>query len=127
MDHCPEIDPAQAKQLHDEKKALFVDIRDPLSYERAHIPGALPINDENIEAFIGQGAKERPVIVCCSHGNSSRGATLFLLEKGFREVYSLNGGFEEWKLLYPELKETGPCPSDTGSCNRNPNPIPSTT
>lgn len=115
MQSCPEVAPTKAKQLYDEKKVIFLDIRDSRSYEAAHIPGALLLHDENIEAFIGRTSKERPLIVCCYHGNSSRGATLFLLEKGFREVYSLNGGFEEWKLLYPELKETGPCPPDTGS------------
>jgi len=104
MEEIPEIDPIRAKEMHEAKQALFVDIRDPLSYERAHIPGALPLNDENLKDFLSQTQKDRPVVVCCYHGNSSRGATAFLLQQGFQEVYSLQGGFEEWRTRYPEAK-----------------------
>ena len=104
MQEPPEIDLVRAKEFFDAKQATFVDIRDPTSYERSHIPGALPLNDANLEAFIAQTQKDRPVVVCCYHGNSSRGATAFLLQQGFREVYSLQGGFEEWRARYPEVK-----------------------
>jgi thiosulfate sulfurtransferase len=43
-----------------------------------------------------------PVVVCCYHGNSSQSAAQFLVEQGFTEVYSLNGGFEQWKVSYPQ-------------------------
>ncbi|MFO1520013.1 MAG: thiosulfate sulfurtransferase GlpE [bacterium] len=105
MFECPEIDPVRAKQIHDEKKALFVDIRDPHSYEEAHIPGALPLREDNLKEFLAQTPKEQTVIVCCYHGISSQGATAFLLDQGFQEVYSLEGGFEEWRARYPESNE----------------------
>jgi thiosulfate sulfurtransferase len=82
-----------------------VDIRDPQSYEESHIPGALRVSDENLKDFLAQTPKDKPVIVCCYHGNSSRGATAFLLQQGFQEVFSLEGGFEEWRVRYPELNE----------------------
>ena len=37
-----------------------------------------------------------------NHGNSSQPAAQFLYEKGFEQVYSLDGGFEAWQALFPE-------------------------
>src|SRR5881392_2430508 len=40
-----------------------------------------------------------PVAVICGHGNSSAGATRFLLERGF-EAYSVAGGMAAWETVY---------------------------
>ena len=72
-----------AKQKLDEKKSVFVDIRDPNSYREAHIPGAVHLNDGNVREFLQATAKDKPVIVYCYHGNSSMGATAYFMENGF--------------------------------------------
>ena len=41
--------------------------------------------------------KNQSIIVCCYHGNSSQRAAQFLTDRGFKNVYSLNGGYEQWK------------------------------
>ncbi|MGL5597426.1 MAG: rhodanese-like domain-containing protein, partial [Aeromonas sp.] len=44
---------------------------------------------------------DTPVIVMCYHGNSSQGAAQYLLQQGYDEVYSLDGGFEGWRSTFP--------------------------
>jgi len=89
-----------AKQKLDEKSSLFVDIRDPASYRGAHIPGAIHLHDGNVQEFLQSTEKEQPIVVYCYHGNSSLGATAFLLENGFKNVSSMSGGFEAWRHVY---------------------------
>jgi thiosulfate sulfurtransferase len=96
----PQIQIHEAKQKLDQKDSLFVDIRDPASYGQAHIPGAVHLNDGNVQEFLQNTDKEKNVVVYCYHGNSSMGATAFLLENGFKNVVSMSGGFEAWRQMY---------------------------
>jgi thiosulfate sulfurtransferase len=89
-----------AKQKLDQKACLFVDIRDPGSYGAAHIPGAVHLHDGNIQEFLQNTAKEQAIVVYCYHGNSSLGATAFLIENGFKDVASMSGGFEAWRRVF---------------------------
>jgi thiosulfate sulfurtransferase len=38
-------------------------------------------------------------VVYCYHGQTSQGAAAYLLDQGFREVYSVIGGFERWRQI----------------------------
>ena len=96
----PQIQIHDAKQKLDQKACLFVDIRDPGSYRAAHIPGAVHLHDGNIQEFLRNTAKEQAVVVYCYHGNSSLGATAFLIENGFKDVASMSGGFEAWRQVF---------------------------
>ncbi|MCW8886681.1 MAG: thiosulfate sulfurtransferase GlpE [Motiliproteus sp.] len=91
----------QAKALIEDGAAL-ADIRDPDSFSRGHIKGAQHLANTNIQDFLEQGDPDQPLVVYCYHGNSSQPAAQFLYEKGFEEVYSLDGGFEVWQQLFPE-------------------------
>ncbi|MEZ6197432.1 MAG: thiosulfate sulfurtransferase GlpE [Planctomycetota bacterium] len=97
----PEIDIDEAKRKLDEGEALFVDIRDPKSRAAARLPGSQPLTNANLSEFLEEADREREVIVYCYHGNSSRGATLYLIEQGFRSVRSMSGGFEAWRPRFP--------------------------
>src|SRR5262245_10105208 len=91
-----------AKKKFDEKECWFVDIRDPESYRQAHIPGALHLHDGNVQEFLQNTDKNTPLVVYCYHGNSSLGATAFLIENGFKDVVSMSGGFEAWRQVYEQ-------------------------
>lgn len=95
------IQPEAAKALIDERAPAIVDVRDEHSFRTAHLPGALRLDNQSVQDFIEDTDKARPVLVYCYHGNSSQGASAWLAEKGFAEVYSLDGGFEYWKTQYP--------------------------
>ena len=85
-----------AKGALEKREAIFVDIRDPASYQGDHIPGAIHVNDENVGAFIATADKTRSHIIYCYHGNNSQGGAAYFEENGFEDVYSMAGGFSEW-------------------------------
>ncbi|HUO57998.1 MAG TPA: thiosulfate sulfurtransferase GlpE [bacterium] len=97
MQDIKEIDTDQARVLLDSKNAVFVDVRDPLTYEAAHIPGALLLSDDNVADFVQKTDKGKTVVVYCYHGHTSQGAAAYLMEQGFKDVYSVIGGFEKWR------------------------------
>ena len=99
------IDIHQAKKFVDDHSAFVIDIRDPQSFQEAHIPGAVHISQENIEAFIQSSDKNKSLICYCYHGMSSQNAAQFLYDRGFSAVYSLQGGFEEWRGTYPAVQD----------------------
>ena len=81
---------------------VLVDIRDDESYAAGHITGALHLTNQTLPAFLKEAAKERAVAVCCYHGDISQQVVDYLTQQGFAQVYSMNGGFEEWRTKYPE-------------------------
>ena len=83
----------------------IVDIRDDKSFNAGHITDAEHLDNHSVAAFINDTEHDEPVIVCCYHGNSSQSAGAYLAEQGFEQVYSLDGGFEEWSRTYPDLCE----------------------
>lgn len=101
-----EIRPEEAKRRLDEGTAVCVDIRDADSFAAAHVPGASRLDGRSAAAFVAAADHERALIVCCYHGNSSRGAAAWLASQGFREVYSLTGGIEAWCERFPAASES---------------------
>ena len=91
-----ELDPHKAQEMVEEGSVNVIDIRDLGSYSAGHIPSAVSLNDTNVKEFIESTDKEKPLIVYCYHGISSRGAAEYLSQNGFKEVYSMTGGFEAW-------------------------------
>jgi len=76
----------------------------PDEFERGRagrIAGAVLLDNQSVQDFIEDTDKSVPVLVYCYHGNSSQSAAAWLADKGFAEVYSLDGGFEYWKGQYP--------------------------
>jgi thiosulfate sulfurtransferase len=95
------ITPADARTLLASPATQLVDIRDSFSFDEGHIERATRIDNDNVGHFIAAADKAAPLIVCCYHGISSQSAAQFFIEQGFVEVYSLSGGFEEWKTSFP--------------------------
>lgn len=92
------IDVIEAKALLNKRDTVLVDIRDIGSYEGSHDPVSIHLTQENIQDFIVNTNPETSVLVMCYHGNSSQTVANYLAMQGFTEVYSIDGGYEEWKL-----------------------------
>ena len=99
--------PPQDAQALREKGAVVVDIRDPQSFAMGHITGSTHLDNHSLHDFIAKADLDAPLIVSCYHGNSSQSAAAFLVNQGFSDVYSLDGGFELWRSTYPEHVSTG--------------------
>lgn len=105
MSDFQRITPQQAQPLR-EQGAVVVDIRDAQSYALGHISGARHLDNHSLADFIAQADFDKPLIVACYHGNSSQSAAAYLAHQGFSEVYSLDGGFELWRVTFPEEIES---------------------
>ena len=92
---------AQTRQLIEQQNPLLVDIRDRQSYSQGHIEGAQHIDNDSLPDFLASADKNRPVIVCCYHGNSSQPAAEWFNQQGFSRSYSMDGGMKEWALANP--------------------------
>tara|TARA_B100000470_G_C19437387_1_gene235755 strand:- start:79 stop:249 length:171 start_codon:yes stop_codon:yes gene_type:complete len=56
-----------------------------------------------MDSFLKNKNKYDHLIVYCYHGILSRDAAEFLMNQGFKNVYSLNGGFSEYAQTKTEL------------------------
>lgn len=94
----------QANELIN-KGAVVVDIRDVASFAQGHMPGARHLDNNSAAAFIRQADMDAPTVVVCYHGHASQSAAAWLCNQGFEQVYSMNGGFAQWAVQYPERIE----------------------
>ncbi|MAG13822.1 MAG: hypothetical protein CMN78_04425 [Spirochaetales bacterium] len=78
---------------------LVLDIRDQASYNAGHIPGALLVPLQQVEAAADQlrDRATKLVTYCsCPAEESSMSAALKLRARGITNVYVLVGGYDEW-------------------------------
>ncbi|MFQ5450965.1 MAG: thiosulfate sulfurtransferase GlpE [Nitrospinaceae bacterium] len=96
-----ELGVEQVQEMLNGREVNIVDIRDPASYTSGHLPSAVSLSDDTVKDYIENSDKERPLIVYCYHGISSQGAAAYFSQQGFKEVYSMRGGFAAWPIAYP--------------------------
>jgi len=97
MGNYKRISREKAQELISDQVTI-IDVRDQQSYSMGHIENAVHVSDENIQQFIDGTDKSKPLIIYCYRGYSSQDAAEYLSNKGFMDVYSMDGGFEEWLL-----------------------------
>jgi len=91
----------QASEVADlcaQVETRILDCRDPRSYQQGHLPGAQLVSDDVIKRLVRTG-KDKPVLVYCYHGISSRDLATFLVNFGFPTVFNLEGGWQAWADL----------------------------
>ena len=79
--------------------ATFLDVREPDEYEQGTVPGAIHIPRGHLE-FQVEGRlleKDAQIVVYCAGGVRSAFATKTLLDLGYSDVVSVDGGFNRWK------------------------------
>ena len=104
MSEFQRISLATAADLLQQDKVRLVDIRDAASFRAGHAPGAFHLTNDTLLHFMRETEFDVPVLVMCYHGNSSQGAAQYLLQQGYETVYSIDGGFEGWKLAFPVMQ-----------------------
>ncbi len=96
----PEIDVQQVKELLDRgEKVTIVDIRERDEWVQGHIPGARFVPRGFLELRIEevQPDREAPIVVYCAGGVRSLLGARDLKAMGYKNVYSMQGGFTQWK------------------------------
>jgi glyoxylase-like metal-dependent hydrolase (beta-lactamase superfamily II)/rhodanese-related sulfurtransferase len=82
-------------------KPFFLDVRDPWEHSGPrglHAEGVVLVPLASLPASLDRvaGGPEREVLVICKTGGRSARAAEFLIEKGWRRVFSVDGGTERW-------------------------------
>jgi len=86
------------KKLNTSDEAQLIDVRTPGEYSQGHLEKAENIDYKN-PAFKDQVEKldkNKPVFVYCLSGGRSAAAAKVLHEKGFANVYEMQGGYMKW-------------------------------
>ncbi len=81
--------------------ALIIDVRGPHEYRGGHIDGAVHIPLRELRGRLGEFDKSREIWVSCQIGQRSYYAYRLLSQRGFK-VRSLSGGYDSYRVLYPE-------------------------
>tara|TARA_B100001094_G_scaffold332168_1_gene403127 strand:+ start:1507 stop:1827 length:321 start_codon:yes stop_codon:yes gene_type:complete len=74
----------------------ILDVRDHNSFYHGHIDNAFNLSNDTLEDFVNRAEFEDPVVVVCYHGIMSQKVAQYLLELGFDDTYSLDGGYQAW-------------------------------
>ena len=90
----------EAKALIDNGGVTVADVRDVHAYRAGRIENAIHLQQDTIEEFLAVAEKSQPLIIYCYHGHSSQGAANYFAGLGFEEVYSVDGGYEAWRLKF---------------------------
>jgi sulfur-carrier protein adenylyltransferase/sulfurtransferase len=95
-----EVDASETARLLDSgEPPALVDVRERDEWDEGHIVGAVHVTRGNLESRIEQAVpdRDRPVVLYCASGNRSAFAAKTLEELGYTTVYSLAGGYTDWK------------------------------
>lgn len=87
----------QLPTLLEENECAILDMRDQHSFERGHLDGATMVTDAVISQLLRNKQKDRPIVIYCYHGNSSRDLASFFCGIGFSRVFNLEGGWQAWQ------------------------------
>lgn len=91
----------QLKQWLDANHPVrLVDIRDPQAFSQGHIMNSFHLMNETFQYFVDHSEFEETVIVVCYHGNSSQKVAQDLVDFGYDDVYSLDGGYKAWSEAF---------------------------
>ena len=94
-----------AEMINDSTEKVILDVRTPEEFNEGHIRYARLINfyDQDFKQQVTQLDKQVAVYVYCASGVRSDKAATLLREEGFREVYVLKNGFNEWASSNQEI------------------------
>ena len=92
-----EMSPHELKRRMDSGESFkLIDVREPFEYEIARIDGAKLIPLGEISERLGELCEEQTIVVHCHSGKRSAEAARLLQQRGFANVYNLEGGIDAW-------------------------------
>jgi len=91
--------PQLAERLRGQNPPALIDVREPDEYAYCRIEGALlkPLGD--IMRWAKDLDREAEIVLQCHIGQRSLMAANYLQHLGFKRVYNLAGGIDDWSRL----------------------------
>lgn len=81
---------------------VVLDVREPVEWEQAHVPGSLHIPLMDVPARLADIPTDTQVLVVCAVGGRSAQAVHYLQAQGV-DAINLDGGLVEWHAAGREL------------------------
>ncbi len=111
-----EITPENFKNTYTRDDIFIIDVRTVAENQSGAVPGAVNIPRGMLEFRIGltevweaagknPPQKTDPIFVYCSTGGRGSLSAKALMQLGYTNVQSLQGGWNAWSELYPDIKE----------------------
>lgn len=93
------IPPSEFEQKLAEPDVQIIDVRTPEEFASGALPAAknFNINSSDFEQNLESLDKSKPVLVYCLSGGRSGKAAEIMANKGFKEVYNMEGGMVRWR------------------------------
>ncbi len=92
-----EMSPHELKRRMDAGEPFeLIDVREPFEYEIARIHGAKLIPLGEITERLDELSGKQPIVVHCHSGKRSEQAARLLQQRGFANVFNLEGGIDAW-------------------------------
>ena len=86
-------------------ETLFIDVREQTEYDAGHLPGITLIPMMQVPDRLDEIPTDQQVIVTCHSGNRSGQVADFLINMGYSNVHTMDGGIAEWEASgYPVEK-----------------------
>jgi sulfur-carrier protein adenylyltransferase/sulfurtransferase len=96
-DAIPTMSAHELKRKMDAREPFeLIDVREAFEYEIARIDGARLIPLGEIAERADELQREQPIVVHCHSGRRSAEAVRQLQQRGFANVYNLEGGIDAW-------------------------------
>ena len=87
----------------------ILDVRETWEIRIGRLPNSRLLDPQLLDEILGIWPKEKKILLYCHHGTRSQDAATFLTDRGFKEVYNLNGGIDAWStnidLSIPKYQE----------------------
>jgi len=93
------LTPLEAQQLLTGAQADLVDVREPAEWARGHLPGARLVPLGTLRIDPKKLLPRDNVIFVCAKGGRSQQAAAVAEGLGFTQVFSVDGGTDEWARL----------------------------
>lgn len=78
---------------------VLVDCREQDEWDQGHLPGAkfMPLSQWPEVSKELESAKNKKVVIQCRSGKRSFNACMNLMDRGFEDLYNLEGGIMAWE------------------------------
>jgi len=90
------ISAREASDLINNDNVTLLDIRDEESFSQGHIPNAINLSNNNIDEVINNSDREHNILIYCYKGISSQSVAQHFCDLGYKNIFSLEGGFTEF-------------------------------
>ncbi len=102
--HYQNIDVAKFDELRANNEYVLLDVRTPKEIAAGKVPDAVELDffDPSFDTKLGQLAKDKEYLIYCKSGGRSSKAAQMMIDKGYHNVYNLNGGYTSWFAAHPD-------------------------